>query len=178
MKMRWGFALIAALVLIGPFFIHVYPRPSNPSFNYFLGNLGFIEETLTSIGLDLDEYPDGDFALEAVVDKLGLRDKYLSNFESDLERADLTVTPYIKFAFRDLSENPIRIWIDDESYRIYSAGHDGDSKTGGLDADDIWTGQPEKARDYIHRAYFDWWYENNRRNLWTHLFECIKNLRA
>ncbi len=168
--------ITAALLLVAPFFIHVYPPRPNPSFDYFLDNLRFIEDSLTSMEWREQEYPNGDFTLESVIHELGLRDQYLDHFESDLERAHLTDTPHVAYAFQDNSKNPIRIWIEDESYRIYSTGHDGFSKTGGLDPDDIWTGEPDKARAHIHKAYSDWWTENNRRNLWEQLFEQIKML--
>jgi len=174
MKRKWGLVLLAALVVIAPFFIHVYPAPRSPSFNYFLHELEFIEDTLTSIGMNLHEHPTGDFTLESVLAKLGLKDQYLEHFESDPEKAQLTNPPFIDFAFHDSLENPIRIWIDGQSYRVYSPGPDGRSSSGGLDADDIWTGEAEKARDYIHNSYHEWWLENNRRNLWAHLFECLK----
>jgi hypothetical protein len=142
MKTKWGILIAALLVVIAPFFVQVYSRPPLVSFNYFLETLEFIEDSLQSAGMDLDGYASGDFELQAVVADLELTDQYLENFEADPEAAMLTSTPRIDFAFHDLSENPIRIWIGTDSFRIYSVGDDGISRSGGRDPDDIWAGEP------------------------------------
>ncbi|MEC5125826.1 hypothetical protein VSU19_03630 [Verrucomicrobiales bacterium BCK34] len=174
MKLKWGISIIVLLVVIAPFFIRVYPRPPLVSFNYFLKTLEFVEDSLDSIDADLAGYPPGDFELEKVLNDLRLTDRYLANFESDPEKAMLSDTPRVQFAFHDLYDNPIRIWISRDSFRVYSAGGDGISQSGGCDPDDVWTGEPEKAIKHTHKSYFDAWYEANDRNLWVHLVEQLR----
>lgn len=174
MKRKWAVVILALLVLIAPFFIHVYPRPPLVSFNYFLDTLEFVEGTLDSIGLDVAGHPPGDFELEEVLDELKLTDQYLANFEKDPETAMLTATPRTQVAFRDLYDNPIRIWIGRDSFRVYSAGEDGLSRSGGCDPDDVWTGEPKKAIEHTHKSYWSAWREDNSRNLWAALVEQLK----
>jgi hypothetical protein len=174
MKTKLGILIAVLFVVIAPFFVQVCPQPPSVSFNYFLDTLKFIEHSLQSAGIELDGYALGDFELEAVVADLELTDEYLANFEVNPEAAMLTNTPRYEFAFRDLSGNPIRIWIGTDSFRIYSVGDDGISRSGGRDPDDIWTGEPEKAKDYVHTTFFKAWTERNRRNLWTHLIDQLR----
>jgi len=174
MKIKWGVPIVSLLAVIVPFFIHVYPRPPLVTFNYFLDTLEFIEDSLDSIDADFEGHPAGDFELQEVVNDLGLTDRYLANFESDPEAAMLSDTPRIQFAFHDLYNNPIRIWIGLNTFRIYSAGEDGISRSGGRDPDDIWTGEPEKAIEHTHKSYCNAWHEDNRRNLWAHIVEQLR----
>ena len=174
MKLKWGILIVALVLVIAPFFIQVYPRPPSVSFNYFLKTLRQIESSLDFIGMDLEEYPAGDFELEEVLNELGLTDRYLETFESDPETAMLTDTPQMRFAFHDLYENSIRIWIGRDTFRVYSTGEDGVSRSGGRDSDDVWTGESEKAMRNTHELFLEAWHESNQRNLWAHLFESLR----
>jgi len=175
MKLKWGVLIVVSILLIAPFFVQVHQRPPNPSFVYFLDTLEFIEDTLDTIGMDLGGYSRGDFELEDVVEDLELTNRYLEHFETDQEKSRLTLTPHLKFAFQDFFDNPIRIWIGTDSFRIYSAGDDGISQSGGRDPDDIWTGEPEKAVRHTHRSFQDAWLrENPPNNLWEELFGRLK----
>jgi len=66
MKRKWRLSPLGSLVVMAPFFIHIYPRPHSAIFAYFLDGLEFIENSLTSIEINLHEHPTGDFTLESV----------------------------------------------------------------------------------------------------------------
>lgn len=177
-KMKSKIIIAAAItILVIPFFLKVAPRRHFPSFSYFLDELSFIEDALVHMEFDSYSLKEGDFSLLSVIHSKELTDRYLSYFEQDLETSQLTLDVYIDYAFYDFSGSPIRIWIDDRGYRVYSAGEDGLSKTGGLDQDDIWTGQPDKVQRYVHDRY-EAAMNANTVNLWAHIFRSLVPAKA